>query len=79
MIRFEWPYCAKCGHGVLKVERRQDWFTGDVIYTVECHGERQSQVVSGLDLHDAIMIQVTAAFDEGPTDRYPSVTYVRPN
>lgn len=79
MIGFEWPDCAKCGHGVEQVERRQDWFTGDVIYTVYCHGEKQTQVVTGLDLHDATMIWATAAFDEKPTDRYPSVTYRRPS
>lgn len=76
---FTWPLCAKCGHGVEKVERRQDWFTGAVIYTVFCHGEKQTQSVSAIDLHDAIMIMATAAFDEKPVSAYPSVTYVRPN
>lgn len=56
---FEWPYCAKCQHGVEKVDRRQDLFTGDVIYTVYCHGEKQSQAVSDIDLHDAVMITAT--------------------
>ena len=78
-MKFEWPHSAKCGHGVTKIERRQDWFTGAVIYTIYCHGQTQSQMVSGLDLHDATMIWATAAVDEGPTDAYPSVTYVRPN
>jgi len=77
--RFDWPYCARCGHGVEKVERRQDFFTGDVVYTVYCHGEKQTQAVSSIDLHDAIMIWATAAFDEKPVSAYPSVTYRRPN
>lgn len=79
-MTFEWPWCDKCKHGVEKVERRQDFFTGSVVYTVYCHGRKQSQVVNGLDLHDATMLWATAAFDEGPPrDAYPSVTYVRGN
>ena len=76
---FEWPLCAKCGHGVERIERRQDFFTGDLVYIVTCHGQKMTQVVSGIDIHDAIMIWATAAFDEKPVDAYPSVTYVRPN
>jgi len=78
-MMFDWPWCAQCGHGVEKVERRQDWYTGDVVYTVHCHGQSQSQWVSGLDIHDATMIWATAQVDEKPTDQYPSVTYTRPN
>jgi hypothetical protein len=76
---FEWPLCAKCGRGVEKVERRQDFFTGDLIYIVYCHGERQVQVVTGLDLHDAQLIQSTTAVDEKPVSEYPSITFKRNN
>ena len=77
--RFEWPWCAKCQHGVEKVKRELDFFTGDIIYTVYCHGQTQTQRVVGIDLHDVDLIQVTSCFDETPTDAYPSVTYVRSN
>jgi len=33
-----------------------DLITEDVLYMVYCHGEKQIQVVSGLDLHDATLI-----------------------
>jgi hypothetical protein len=66
MMHFDWPFCAKCGHGVEKVERRQDYFTGDVIYTVHCHGQKESQIVSELDTHDATLIWATAASNGNP-------------
>jgi hypothetical protein len=79
VYKFEWPLCAKCKRGVEKVERRQDFFTGDLIYTVICHGEQQTQIVTGLDLHDVTVIQTTSAFDEKPVTTYPSVTFKRNN
>jgi len=58
-VTFEWPYCAKCKRGVEKVERRLDLFSGAVLYMVYCHGDKQTQVVNGLDLHDATLISVS--------------------
>jgi hypothetical protein len=58
-MNYDWPWCAVCGHGVEKVERRQDLWTGDVVYTVYCHGQIQRQRVVGLDTHDAVMIATT--------------------
>jgi len=55
-VTWAWPYCEKCKRGVEKVERRQDFYTDAVVYTVYCHGEMRRQVVNGLDLHDATLI-----------------------
>jgi len=52
----EWPLCAACGHGVERVDRYLDYFTGDVVYVVSCHGKTQRQVVPGLDLHDVTLL-----------------------
>lgn len=56
MNEFSWPWCAQCEHGVERVERKRDLFTGDVVYTVHCHGQSQRQVVRDLDMHDATLI-----------------------
>jgi hypothetical protein len=77
ITEFNWPFCEKCGHGVERIKREIDVFTGDVIYTVTCHGKHMVQVVSGLDLHDVVMMHTTSHYDEKPTDAYPSVTYMR--
>jgi len=77
IMEFTWPYCEKCGHGVERVQREIDFFTGDVIYTVTCHGARMIQRVIGLDVHDINLLVTTACWDEKPTDAYPSVTYKR--
>jgi hypothetical protein len=74
-MEFTWPLCAKCGRGVEKIERRIDYWNGDLLYFITCHGQVCMQRVTGLDLHDVILIAVTSHFDEKPTSAYPSVTY----
>ena len=76
--KFEWPHCARCNKGVDSVKREIDLFTGDLIYTITCHGNQMIQRVTGIDLHDVLLCHTTAHWDEKPTDAYPSVTYVRP-
>lgn len=55
-MTFDWPWCAQCGRGVEQVDRRVEWYSGDVIYTVHCHGQSQQQVVRDLDIHDATLL-----------------------
>jgi hypothetical protein len=55
-MEFEWPYCAICGKGVERVDKHVDPFSSDVIYTIHCHGATETQVVTGLDLHDATIM-----------------------
>jgi len=54
-VEFEWPYCAICDKSVERVDKHVDPFSGDVLYTVYCHGATENQVVRGLDIHDATM------------------------
>jgi len=77
ITEFNWPLCAKCGRGVEKIKREIDIFTGDVLYTITCHGQQMVQRVIGLDLHDVLMMHTTSHYDESPTDAFPSVTYKR--
>jgi thioredoxin-related protein len=58
-MTYEWPYCEKCKRGVERVERRLDIISGAVLYMVYCHGEKETQVVNGLDLHDATLISTS--------------------
>jgi hypothetical protein len=64
--KFEWPFCAQCGRGVDKVERRLDYWSGDVLYVVKCHGMQTTQRVADLDLHDVVMIAATSSETDGP-------------
>lgn len=73
--QFNWPFCQRCGHGVEEVKREICLFTGDLIYTIKCHGQKMIQRVSGLDLHDVQLCHTTSHFDEKPTSAYPSVTF----
>jgi hypothetical protein len=55
-MEFEWPYCATCGKGAERVDKHVDPFSGDVLYTVYCHGATETQVVRGMDIHDATLL-----------------------
>lgn len=74
---FEWPICARCARGVESIKRELDFFSGDIIYTVSCHGQQVVQRVSGLDLHDVDLITTTAHVSESPVSQFPSIIYRR--
>jgi hypothetical protein len=45
------PWCAKCNKAVRSVTRRIDFWTGNLMYIVECHGHTQIQFMPAP--HDA--------------------------
>lgn len=56
---YNWPWCDKCNKPVSMVFSRQDIFSGDIIYSVRCHGEEARQYVSNVDIHDVTLIWTT--------------------
>jgi len=39
------PWCARCNSPVQSVKKRLDYWTGQLMYIVECHGHMQIQFV----------------------------------
>ena len=45
------PLCAVCGSGKIvdELERRDDYDSHGLIFTVRCHGEKESVTISGIE------------------------------
>lgn len=57
------PECAKCGKPVDMILRDSDMFTGEIKYTVKCHGETQTTTLHQGDIMTAFNIEFAKVFE----------------
>jgi len=55
-------FCAKCGKPVEKMTSQEDPFSGTVVFTVHCHGEKEQTILTHAELVHAISIDCSTAF-----------------
>lgn len=55
-------FCAKCGKPVDRMVYSSCPPVGDLLFTVYCHGEQESTVVTFQELASAISVDATIAF-----------------
>ena len=57
-----WPECAKCGGPVQRVATWEDPSARASVWTVECHGERETVRVSWINLQEMESLRIARAF-----------------
>lgn len=56
------PLCAICGTEVKSIRKDYNYLRAEVVYTVECHGDRESISLTDYDMMEAHSIEPGIAF-----------------